>query len=372
MKKAVAISLLSAFFFLLLLPFESFSIGCIGDDGKAVDWWVSLKMPRRKGIDNPSVDNGVGYGYLDQRIAANGFKLNAKSLDDPKSALFATLAQIYQKNKDVGYMMYNDADPTEDDSTSHYAHAKGVLGFDKAGAFWIIHSMPRFPTPPTEGKLEISDEQRVYGQSVLCISLSAAQASVIAPNLRINNPQIYGSFFPAPLDRFYAGLKDVVDKKAKITEVTGFANITVPSGVTFYQFAKNAKWGKDLYADLVSVWFSTGLFTETWQRPKEQSIYPPTSKFEIVEINALKFPGLNDKYSWEQGSDHSKWAISTLPSKGLVCIGDINRQKSQAKRGGGTLCFSHCSVYNAFTSIIVNADKSTPAPAQHAKCSLRM
>lgn len=367
-EKMVLVSFFSVFFLLLLLPNQSLSIGCVGDDGKSVDWWVALKMPRRRGIDNPSVAQGLGYGYLDQRNPG-GFELNSKSLDHPKSALFATLGQVYKKTSTAGYIMYNDADPSENTTSSHYAHAKGVLGFDKSGAFWLVHSMPGFPLPPSKStKLEIDEEQQVYGQSMLCVSLTVDQANQIGRNLRIYNPQVYDSSFPGSLDKAYTALKDVAEKNGKIVEVTGFYNFTVPSGITFNHFAKHTKWNKDLYADYVSLWFSTGLLVETWQRPREESIYPPDSKFEIVDINVLKFTGLNDKYSWEQGSDHSKWVIGTTPSLGLVCIGDINRQKSQAKRGGGTVCFLNCAVYNAFSALIVDVDRFTKPSPSKSQC----
>ena len=57
---------------------------------------------------------------------------------------------------------------------------------------------------------------------------------------------------------------------------------------------------------------------------------------------------------WEFTSDHSKWAITGEKDKNAhwTCVGDINRMKSQFKRGGGVVCLKNDKVWKAFKSII--------------------
>ncbi len=61
---------------------------------------------------------------------------------------------------------------------------------------------------------------------------------------------------------------------------------------------------------------------------------------------------LNSEISWKETKDHSKWAVTTNSNPGIFCIGDINRQFSQEKRGGGTLCGQNSGIWSSFNSII--------------------
>lgn len=57
--------------------------------------------------------------------------------------------------------------------------------------------------------------------------------------------------------------------------------------------------------------------------------------------------------------DHSKWAFA--PNSNVVCIGDINRERSQFHRGGGAACLMNDELWEAFKKIIVNVDKCDEA-----------
>ena len=55
--------------------------------------------------------------------------------------------------------------------------------------------------------------------------------------------------------------------------------------------------------------------------------------------------------SWLETQDHSKWAVSAA-SAGAACVGDINRQYSQAGRGGGTMCHANADTWAAFDALV--------------------
>ncbi len=51
--------------------------------------------------------------------------------------------------------------------------------------------------------------------------------------------------------------------------------------------------------------------------------------------------------------DHSKWACSEEKDKAIgqwVCVADINRMKSQEKRGGGVICFMEANLWEALNN----------------------
>lgn len=49
---------------------------------------------------------------------------------------------------DVGYVMWNDEFPGgEPPVWEGVAHAKGVLGMGRSAGFYLLHSVPKFPSP---------------------------------------------------------------------------------------------------------------------------------------------------------------------------------------------------------------------------------
>lgn len=46
------------------------------------------------------------------------------------------------------------------------------MTLDMAGGLFIRHSIPRFPEDPSAGGYSFPDNERVYGQTLLCITMS--------------------------------------------------------------------------------------------------------------------------------------------------------------------------------------------------------
>ena len=72
----------------------------------------------------------------------------------------------------------------------------------------------------------------------------------------------------------------------------------------------------------------------------------------VGDSQSINLEPLHVNYAWPYTQDHAKWASSTDKKKPWVCVGDINRDKSQAlARGGGTIAFQHLPLWNSLSLI---------------------
>ncbi len=86
------------------------------------------------------------------------------------------------------YLFYNDEPismgsssfprKNSTNATEPGGHTKGVLAVDKKSGFWLVHSVPKFPTPYAQSYKWNASE--TYGQTFLCLSLSQDQVNSAA------------------------------------------------------------------------------------------------------------------------------------------------------------------------------------------------
>ena len=79
------------------------------------------------------------------------------------------LASIYAKSTE-NYVFYNDQLPNGS-NTDNYGHSKGFFAWDSSSAFWVQHSIPKFPNYVRDGYL-FGSGQMWYGQHAFCMSLA--------------------------------------------------------------------------------------------------------------------------------------------------------------------------------------------------------
>jgi deoxyribonuclease-2 len=279
----------------------------------------------------------------------------------------------------MAYVAYNDEPPASSgvhDGSSGSAHAKGVLFGEKDGGVWLVHSVPKFPD--LEAKAFEWSTSTIYGQSFMCMTLPDSDSiEQVANQLTFFHPTTFKSSIPSGLKKAYPTLQKVIDKD--FVRGTSVANLSVGSGrsaTTVTSFAKDPHWGKDLGEDLVSPHFKQGFLWETWRRPAMATFCAGSDHdYDSVNVLSMKFGDL-EEYSYTK--DHSKWGVSTDPSKALVCIGGINRMESQRKRGGGTVCMSSPSLYAAYSKSIATSElskcghgpgpKPPPSPSANGTC----
>uniref|UniRef100_A0A914WQT2 Deoxyribonuclease II n=1 Tax=Plectus sambesii TaxID=2011161 RepID=A0A914WQT2_9BILA len=314
---------------------------CLNENGDPVDWFIVYKLPDINKHPNSYVKQGLGYLYLDSRNVY--WTLGSNSINSSQCALGRTVGQIYSSKADpeIFRLLYNDAHP-KNKSDSYRGHTKGVLLFDSSAGYWLMHSVPQFPSRDT---YSYPESGRRNGQSILCVSFSTSSLHEIAPQLRLYQPSIYDSQLSTQLAQLIPELQEVVAGKA-LRKGPYFTHATINSagGTPFSNFAKHKKWGKDIYADFMAPNLKQSLFVQTWLNGPRELPSDCASDYKVNNLRSVKLTGVE----FLSSKDHSKWALSVDKRNPYVCIGDINRQQSQSTRSGGAMCLRNELLWELF------------------------
>ncbi len=332
-------------------------ISALDENGKAVDWWFTYKVPTlTKYASGPSA-TGYEYIYYDPCMGKVGKSPNL--LTSGKGALDFTLNSVFDKPDDTtGWILYNDEMPSDArrEDKGSFGHTKGVLAFDTASrtALWLLHSWPKYADPhayemPTP----------IYGQTFLCISLDMDTASKIAGQMANHQePQVYLPRVPASLDKGDALYLLTQTLNPNATGDADVIDCTSRGGLEFKVIAKNRKWGKDFWNDLVGPTLGADMDVETWIRGKIPPTLDSDGIHKTFDVKYIDLSALGVPWAWPESHDHAKWGITT--DSAWICIGDINRMISQEKRGGGTIAFQDQKLWFALSK----TDLLIPPPGQ--------
>jgi deoxyribonuclease-2 len=318
-------------FAILLIVSHSQQLSCTDEKGSNVDWFAALRVYKER---EPRV-------YLKHDSNTRNGKFKEVSEFDFIGGQFKQIDLDEQM-----VMLWNDGHPYEKGrSFLNNAHSKGILAWDdqKQEGLWIIHSIPWYPFIEGNKLNPFSDDhdnRSVYGQSMMCISIKSEQEMArIFGQITATNPNIYYDGFKS---RFPLG--NIKEQAPLVYQFRGFTMLTKPHSCKrhFLSDVLNGYWATQGIKD--------GFYVRTWGKPFCSSICGGTHKSVIVK--KLKF----GQWEWKGSQEHSKWAIGFNPKWNLVCIGGLNFQMSQYKRGGGYVCLQNESLYKAMKSIIVEVD----------------
>jgi len=332
-------------------------VKCLDNNGNPVDWFVLVKLPKLESSSVETIHDGVGQLYMD--VNNQQWTLLKQGIDaQSQHAVYNTLQQIYsaKKSQDMAYLMYNDESP--DGKTSYsYGHTKGDMCFDKSSGFWLVHSVPKFPPPAKDG-YSYPDSGHTYGQTFLCVTYPYQQLNAIGLQLQYNYPQIYDFNLPASFSQDNVNLVQAVQHiHVKVAPWNHYAMLSSEAGQQFASFAKFSSYGKDLYDAWLAPSFKSNMKVETWQNGVGPLPSNCTAKYHVLNAASLNF--MNNKFT--NSHDHSKWAVAD--SQDWICIGDINRERSQKLRAGGTVCSLLPRVAKAFRAAIVS---TKPCNGRHS------
>ncbi|CAG0922803.1 unnamed protein product [Notodromas monacha] len=354
--------------FIFIFP-GALSFACMDEEGQAVDWWVAYKLPKLKTLADNNVQDGHAYAYftakdvsynwgLDKpgfvaRPPKNGWMLSSKSIGDVDSLIGRTLDPLYSNaSKSQFVLLYNDEFPNGTVSFTK-GHTKGAVVMDDHGSgFWLIHSVPHFPPKPEDG-FGYPASGRTYGQTLFCVSFAGGESpETIGKQLTVNEPFIYFKDIPAWVQLRFPSMFEAAGGKKTTTAgpVSQILELFTSSGMSMTSFAKSHSFNQDLYSELVAPALRSELIAETWRHGEGLLQSNCSTIFKVLNAENLLFQNINVGFSSEK--DHAKWAISSDSSNPWVCVGDINRSKTQFLRAGGTLCFRERIVWLWFDAIL--------------------
>eukprot|EP00105_Crassostrea_gigas_P019538 XP_011438058.1 PREDICTED: plancitoxin-1-like isoform X3 [Crassostrea gigas] len=316
-----------------------YCFNCISPYGDSVDWFMMYKVPKAT-RPMPKKTTGKEFYYLDANNPTWSF-MDVNIQEPDQNPLYYTLQQIYQKIPEE-YGMYNDQPPKSSVSMdikqeASRGHMKGAFAFDKDSGFWLILSVPNFPAPRKQ-KYSYEHEQIRYAQSILCISIDRKYMKEMEKIFNLTKPFFYDG--SKPLLKKFNWEMNYYSSGPNGPIVTDFIT---RKGQSFRGYAKSASFGQDLYHPLVAVNLKDNLYVETW-RP---DLKTECSMYKVYDVKKVAF---EDGYWFNSKIDHSKWAVTE--NRDWACIGDINRNISQFKRGGGTMCIHHAVVAKQFRKIV--------------------
>lgn len=326
------------------------AVGCRDMQGRPVDWFIAFKYPRGTGTTDTQ-KAGLGFSYMDSNtdLVDPGVSLATKD-----HAIAHTLGQVYESAKtsgsDLHYLFIDDQAPPKDDgskgrSSGTRAHQKGEIVYSPstASGFWLIHSVPRFPPNPDQA-YAYEDFAVDYAQSFICVTLTRPGVDKVLEQMTVTWPLVFASANPSGDAKFQA----VVDAKNRKEAEDNAVELVTKGGHKFTMFEKDGFWADDLYSKLVVPHYKSNLDTLTWRNGahtnQEGDFCPYVRNILRFEVSGVAFKATQS---------HAKVAIAQ-PGQDVeyTCVGGINRQYSQKKRGGGTLCTTDPRIYKTFASFV--------------------
>ncbi|XP_049586309.1 deoxyribonuclease-2-alpha isoform X3 [Syngnathus scovelli] len=337
-------------------------ISCYNDQGDAVDWFYMYKLPKMHGAAS-----GLMYLLLDESSA--GWTPGVGTINDTMGALGRTLAQLYWQTQQAGvaYILYNDQDGLGHNHKG--GHTKGVVLLDKTQGFWLIHSTPIFPPARQAGRYHFPDSGATYGQNFLCVSFPLDHFHTIGEQLQINQANVYDCDVPPFFAAAAPALSAVCNQSSALAPPTNRSvTLTSKGGATFVSFAKGAAFDRDLYQSWVAPALRSDLLVQFWIH--SGGILPSDCSpgWKVLDVTRLSPGGLSP---YNNSKDHSKWAVSPRPATadgGWLCVGDINRNRAEEKRGGGTLCQRRATVWKAYRTTALECQPCRASALGSAHC----
>eukprot|EP01017_Pseudomicrothorax_dubius_P041946 TRINITY_DN6780_c0_g1_i1.p1 TRINITY_DN6780_c0_g1~~TRINITY_DN6780_c0_g1_i1.p1 ORF type:complete len:347 (-),score=39.69 TRINITY_DN6780_c0_g1_i1:18-1058(-) len=338
---------------ILVIATALITLFCIGaalscqDDTGPTPWIVMMKFPGSVGPLNDSYASYSAYSEPKFKIAEQG-------LMNETSAIGKLFKQMNGRFNEISFAAWNDQPPDGDDASSSFAHSKGFIAFNSTSQQGILlqHSIPHFPRINyskefTQGEILLTLDDTTYSQTLLCINIDAANFTNFLQQMQVARVFIYKTNISPTVMRHATerALLQILISFFSDRKYTKLGSTTD----SIQLFTKPKTVNEFLFEDVIQPVLKCDFFVESWGRPYMPSQCDRQYKTE----NVLTIQETPDK-SWKNTQDHSKWGVSATILSTWVCISDLNRMASQAKRGGFGICIDHPGLHAAFLSIVGN------------------
>ncbi|XP_054262964.1 cell-death-related nuclease 7-like [Macrosteles quadrilineatus] len=352
---------------LVVLAFSQDEFGCRDERNDVVDWFLVYKYPIRTIHTNEFVREGKGHAYITSNRISNVWTHSGRSIEDENNILGNTLSPLYkeEQRKNLLYFMYNDQTPTH--TYQGGGHAKGVMAGDKKGGFWMVHSVPNFVASATTNKYTYPSTELQFGQIFLCLSLKPKNLETAGKLMRINRIQIYEKSIPADLKAKYPELVKTAEENMSAEDCSTQMprgspkptkeNFKLPGNLPIRVFAKPPchtipKGDFDIYSDFVVPDLKVNMLVQTMPMGETPQGSSCDGTYKLVNVKETRVAGVQIPTE----DDNSKWAVSDSQAKPWICIGDINRDPSLKRRGGGAVCVKNKPLWEAYHKIVIERE----------------
>jgi hypothetical protein len=214
----------------------------------------------------------------------------------------------------------------------------------------------------------VAKSQQTYGQHFFCASLGSATMEVALQHLLVSKVYVYSSRLATKAVPSAAPLFNRTFCKSSCPG-SKTSNTTTGTGWRLVLAHKSPSFQVQLHEGLLQPLLQASMQWQTWRNsaralPSNCSIpacvsTTATSCNASATYQAMNIANLTSTdwgRNWKNTQDHSKWGISSNPSRPLTCIGDLNRDGAQSSRGGGFACFSLPTLYRALSRLVLGVE----------------
>ncbi|CAG9857854.1 unnamed protein product [Phyllotreta striolata] len=338
-------------FFCVLATASAFN--CIDQDNNPVDWFIVYKIPQIDHTDE-LINDGLGYIYMTSQNTS--WIPSDVSINSNESMLALTLSGLNSSN----YVLYNN-EPPQEKASMLKGHTKGVVSFDSEEGFWLVHTVPEYPTLNSS---EIPKNATKLGQMFVCLSLELATFDDIGYQLYYIQPRVYAHYVDPKLQKkvpqlVKAARNMVINRGTFVSKKL----ISTKNNETFISFGKFRRAGKELYSDVLATMLKSNLLVESWPGSGKRLESQCNKKLFVENIENIRMNESGSQFMTSM--DLSNWAITNSNSS-IVCLGDLQQTRAHIHRSGGAICLKNKDVYENFQNLILDSTVCEKVqPVQH-------